>query len=206
MKKSLQLTFMSLFLVQFGFSQQLQNTQWTTTWGAPINDEVCFTFVTDTLVLSGSTGNEISTTLYTENGNTMTVQDIAGPFSCPNADVGTYQFEIVAGGGGTVLNFTLDSDPCTTRGSFVTSNGLTPKNVTGINNLTTIQFNIYPNPVTDLLTIKATGQHGMVLYNALGKRVFQRVFANKMEIDCSSYPRGTYLVKVDRSTRKLIFD
>jgi len=205
MKKVLQLTFIGLLLFQVGFSQQLQTTQWTTTWGSPISDDVCFTFGTDTVFITGSAGNEISTTLYTETGNTVTFQDVSGPFSCPNTDVGTYEFEITSGSG-AVLNFTVNSDACTGRSGFITSNELTAKSPTGINNLVNVQFNVYPNPATNQLIIKAAGQHGLVLYNSLGKTVFEAVFADKIEVDCSSYPGGAYFIKVDRTTRKLILD
>lgn len=201
MKKSFLLLLLNLGLLQFGFSQQLQNTQWVTFWGAPISDTIILSFGDNTLFVTGSEGNEIITTNFTENGDTIKIQDISGPFSCPNDQIGVYQFSIADD---TTLDFTSVQDPCTGRIFFITSSTLTKESPTGINAQKLVKFEMYPNPTSNNLFISSQGSHQFQLFDQMGRTLLSTSFINQTNINLSTFPKGLYIVNVDETTRKLI--
>lgn len=203
MKKTILLLLLNLGLLQFGFSQQLQNTTWTTFWGAPINDDISLTFGTDTLFVTGSAGNEIITTAFSENEDSVTIQDFSGPFSCPMDQIGIYQFAITDG---TSLDFSAVEDPCDGRVFFITNNSLTRENLTDINAETFVKFDMYPNPTSDNLFINSQGSHNFQLFDQVGRTIVSSLFINQVSINISTLPKGLYLVKVDDTTQKLIIN
>jgi len=60
------------------------------------------------------------------------------------------------------------------------------------------QIKVYPNPVTDLLTISNTEMmSGITIADMLGRILLKtRLNDTEMKIDMSKYPTGTYLVQV----------
>ena len=83
---------------------------------------------------------------------------------------------------------------------FVTVEGLTP-----ITEMDKGRLRIYPNPVTDFLTItKNTFIKQLWISNVLGKRVrtFDTSFGNKYDI--SDLPDGIYLVSMVDANRKVV--
>ncbi len=64
---------------------------------------------------------------------------------------------------------------------------------------------IYPNPTTDIITIKAEGIESVEVINLQGKQIY---IGKETEIDLSTKPKGIYIIKVitDKQTitRKLI--
>jgi trimeric autotransporter adhesin len=60
-------------------------------------------------------------------------------------------------------------------------------------------FNVYPNPVSDILNIEYTSDLTNVsVYNMLGQQVLnKKVSATSTNIDMSGLNSGTYLVKVE---------
>ncbi|HKI47225.1 MAG TPA: T9SS type A sorting domain-containing protein, partial [Balneolales bacterium] len=75
---------------------------------------------------------------------------------------------------------------------------------TGIDESGTGGFSVYPNPVTDKLTIMMTGENAgevqITLHNALGKLLLiQEVQGTRQELDMSPFPRGVYIVTVTGS-------
>jgi len=74
-----------------------------------------------------------------------------------------------------------------------------------------VEFTVYPNPVQNRMTIMCGSNVGsdakVELYNALGQLVFQSIFSQSKEIDCSNLTNGFYFVKVTtngKSTTKKI--
>jgi hypothetical protein len=72
------------------------------------------------------------------------------------------------------------------------------ESVLGITTNNISNFNYYPNPVKNSLTIQSNEQITLVLiYNVLGQKVYslkpKSVF--KIDVDVSKLPKGTYLVK-----------
>ena len=56
---------------------------------------------------------------------------------------------------------------------------------------------VYPNPTTDIVYFETEEQlQTYELYNMLGQRVKQGIFANSPQIDLSSFTSGTYFIKV----------
>lgn len=71
----------------------------------------------------------------------------------------------------------------------------------GINNARTSTIYIYPNPVNDILTIKALNSREakLEIYNIAGIIVYRKDLRSSQEtIDMSLYPEGIYLVKVNQ--------
>jgi len=75
-----------------------------------------------------------------------------------------------------------------------------------------LEFTVYPNPVRNRLTIMCgsdvASDARVELYNALGQLVYQAVFSQSNEIDCSNFTNGFYFVKViangNSTTKKII--
>ena len=70
--------------------------------------------------------------------------------------------------------------------------------VTSTHTITSKQLNVYPNPVTDLLTIEIEGSTAAVsVYDAIGHLLYNRVInsVNKT-IDMSGFRNGIYFVKI----------
>lgn len=82
-------------------------------------------------------------------------------------------------------------------------NGIT----TGVaENTNKIQFNSFPNPVTDELTINATSNLGKVSVVSLtGQVVFNETINEPTtKVDFTTFAPGTYVVIVGNTTRKII--
>ncbi len=69
----------------------------------------------------------------------------------------------------------------------------------GTNDLTTVGFSAYPNPVKDVLNLEAREAISTVsIYNVLGQEVYNaEVNALNASIDMSSFTSGAYFVKVN---------
>lgn len=65
------------------------------------------------------------------------------------------------------------------------------------------QFDIQPNPATNVVQVIARGHHTVMIYNAEGHLMNHYIFAHRVEIDTSNYPRGIYTVRLDRVSKKL---
>jgi hypothetical protein len=70
------------------------------------------------------------------------------------------------------------------------------------------QFQLYPNPVNDFLTVEFSGNpatsHPVILFNAAGERLFRGTVSGRGTIDLSAWPAGTYYLQTDNSCRKFI--
>ncbi len=80
-----------------------------------------------------------------------------------------------------VSNFVADIEEC--RSAVLSTEEFLQKDVT-----------VYPNPVTNLLTIESTKEFDIIeVYNLIGKRVIK---TSKREIDFSSFTAGIYMIKI----------
>lgn len=95
-----------------------------------------------------------------------------------------------------VFNLSCDSNITIT---FV----LRRKVVNNINNISSNNFTIYPNPTTDILTIKnkLKEKFTIEIYNAKGERII--VEKNVSFIDMSNFISGLYIVKIHTNTGEL---
>jgi hypothetical protein len=67
---------------------------------------------------------------------------------------------------------------------------------------------MYPNPVKDILTVKAEGLSNVIVYNSVGQKVFeQNVDAEETTISTSNFEAGIYMVRIiangNEVTRKI---
>ncbi len=67
---------------------------------------------------------------------------------------------------------------------------------------------VYPNPAKDVLTVKAENLNSVVIYNAMGQKVFaQDVDANELTINTNDLESGIYMVRIvadgNEVTRKI---
>ena len=75
-----------------------------------------------------------------------------------------------------------------------------PTSVEAIKSDITSTVSVYPNPVTDILYIKAENPQSK-LYDQQGKLLLQ---TNKTEIDFSAYPKGIYILDVNDERTRII--
>ncbi len=68
-----------------------------------------------------------------------------------------------------------------------------------------IEFSVYPNPVTDILSIKLknTDLYRVKIFNIIGKKVFVQKFktSSLLQIDMSQYSTGVYFVTINNNRR-----
>ena len=82
--------------------------------------------------------------------------------------------------------------------------------VLGIENYNEIGWNVYPNPVNDILTIEtnANKEHRIEIINLIGQSIYASNFYSKVIIDVSLYPKGVYIIKLSNDketiTKKFI--
>ena len=82
---------------------------------------------------------------------------------------------------------------------------------TGINNFENVcQITIYPNPATDVINIRSKIEiKNLIVYNSLGNKIKEEFFTdktNQLTINCSSWKRGVYLIKINNVFfKQLIF-
>lgn len=206
MKKHITL-FAILIVIGIGaFSQNLYNTKWSVYNSSGILQGY-FHFGTDTLSysLNNITYTKVST--FQVNVNDFVIHDLTGT-ACPLIDTGRYTFLIR----NDSLKFTLVSDECTSRSYSLTAQyyvSLT-SGLPALNKSTSFSF--YPNPVKDLLTIKASeiySQYSFVILNLNGQELIkQEITEPKTTIDVSSLSGGVYFMKISGDgfvqVRKLI--
>lgn len=113
----------------------------------------------------------------------------------------------------------LDLDPGTTE--YIVSNNNDYANgfmlkldtaaiidVTGINELTEVPFQLYPNPTNGTVTLKTdlvTAESAIIVYNLPGEILLQQqLTALEQEFDLAALPAGTYLVEVRQNGKKSI--
>jgi hypothetical protein len=81
--------------------------------------------------------------------------------------------------------------------------GITITNTTGLGGEDISSFNVYPNPVSNILTIDAENQmqglNKVRLFDAAGRLVYSESVTGLMtyKIDMSSYSKGTYLLSIE---------
>ena len=61
-----------------------------------------------------------------------------------------------------------------------------------------IKFNVYPNPVNELLYISHPTENNFVIYltNITGKKIFEGKVQKQNPINISQYPKGIYLLTI----------
>jgi hypothetical protein len=73
-----------------------------------------------------------------------------------------------------------------------------------------LQFEVYPNPVSEFLTINCNGIYKAEMYNAMGSCIFKNESKNLTLINCKNYPSGIYFLKVSSEgltgTKKLLIE
>jgi hypothetical protein len=76
------------------------------------------------------------------------------------------------------------------------TDSITVVNATGVRE-SSIDLDVYPNPVKHVLNIAATEIKGVRLCDMLGQVLFeQELFDDRIQIDMSQYAQGSYLLHV----------
>lgn len=65
-------------------------------------------------------------------------------------------------------------------------------------------FEMYPNPVDDLLVVKMEGALKVDVFNALGQHVISVEAQDEVNVDTSEWDRGVYFVRINGLTEKII--
>lgn len=77
----------------------------------------------------------------------------------------------------------------------------------GVNDISTTNFEIYPNPVNNLLNISSSVNINSVsITNIVGQTMFINKYnnTNKLVLDMSKFEKGVYFVKVNNSINKIL--
>ena len=80
--------------------------------------------------------------------------------------------------------------------------------ITSLEDMNEIFLNIYPNPVTDILTIEALeriNNQTVTVLDILGKTLLsQKLSIGKNNLNMSNFPNGTYILKAGNTTQKVV--
>ncbi len=133
---------------------------------------------------------------------------IGGVYSGTGVSTGIFSPSVAGIGAHNITYSYTDSLGC----SDVQTSSIVVTACTGINDLSVeTDFNIYPNPFSDVLTISSTSNSEIELsfVNILGEQVYSaRINKGKTEIDLSEITAGIYFVQVATSektiTKKII--
>lgn len=82
----------------------------------------------------------------------------------------------------------------------ISDKNFTISGATGLADITLDEnLEVYPNPATSSLTVKSSGSAklDLVLYNAVGQKVWQAVMNREISIPVGSYARGMYYLQVN---------
>lgn len=166
----------------------IYNTQGTligATYTVNIGDTL--TFISN---YSSQTSFKVNTTnfLFMNTSSTRTIS-VSGS-DVPTINVSKYQN--ANGTGSLTLQGTINVNSGTATSLTETQNK--------------IQFNIFPNPVVDELTINGTTKLGQVsVFDITGQVLFNE-FVNETttKLDFTKFSSGTYIVVVGNTTRKII--
>lgn len=118
-----------------------------------------------------------------------------------NGVIGWFKIQLTVGtnsGNGLVEIYVYDADDYN-RGDTVSWNITWDASTASLSVQTEDQFNLYPNPTSDKVTIDGPGAYNGAIYNSIGQKVIS-LDANGMEtIDVSKLPEGFYTVQLSTS-------
>lgn len=99
---------------------------------------------------------------------------------------GTYNYTVEAEGYGTI------------NGSVVVDGADESVNIvlTGIDNMSRLEFSVYPNPTNGEFTFDVDGQYNVTITNSLGKCIYNQTINRATTIDLSDQPKGVYFVHI----------
>lgn len=75
--------------------------------------------------------------------------------------------------------------------------------VSDVDQITGAKFNVYPNPVSNILKIEVDGIEEMLIVSADGRVVMKKMVDHNDNVDVSGLPAGIYWVKIGGSTFKI---
>lgn len=144
-----------------------------------------------TMLVGGSEGTQLhQETVTVAKGECVkfVIKDAVGNGMCCQYGEGYYQIKDSKG------NVLVDGD-----GDFG-SEASVLLSVTGTESIaetTTEAYNIFPNPVKDVLTVKGENMSKVVIYNSLGQMVETiNADANEVKVNVSAYNNGMYFINV----------
>jgi len=79
---------------------------------------------------------------------------------------------------------------------FIGTVGINPKNE--------VSFSINPNPVSDFVSIKLTGQNSLEIYDILGNMLISKKFENELQLNLSHLDKGMYIYRINDIAGRII--
>jgi hypothetical protein len=77
-------------------------------------------------------------------------------------------------------------------------------NVNGVSSFKSTQFEVFPNPATEKVTIKTTGKGTLEILNTLGQVVITQMATGTNEINIAKLAKGVYSVRFNGVSQKLV--
>ena len=146
-------------------------------------------------VANSSTGDNIENAEISIQGESTVVTNVDGEASTM-LTVGDYNYSVTA----------TDFEPISDQ-SF-TVDGATNVDITmsavGLTNMQPEDFEIYPNPANENLTIEVEGVYHLKLYNESGKIMKKLTVDKRASIDISQVPAGVYFVELSNENSKAV--
>src|SRR5258706_609156 len=163
----------------------------------------------DTITITGSGNSEIFVAKYNSQGNALWAKSIGGNM----IDAGTSITSDI--NGNSYVTGIFQSDSISFGSTTLTNTGSVDIFIAKIASSVGIEEHsandnvvIYPNPVTDNLTIEIPAhsfeKKYLFIYNPLGEKIYkQKIISEKIEINLRQQLNGIYLITVERSGEKI---
>lgn len=170
-----------------------------------------FHFATDTGFISSNLSTYYPLTIFYENGNEVTFNDINGaPLACPPADTGRYTFTIQ----NDTLLYTVVSETCTGRIPILTLYHWV-QNTTGIEiQNAQLAIQLFPNPSSaGIFNLKVNNNElgfDKISVNTIqGKLILETIIVERgfieRSVNISGFPTGIYLLTLHGSQGNKVF-
>jgi len=172
-------------------AQLLNNTRWRS-YDQLNNFDKYWNYNNDTVAYSLDNINWSSFSVYTEQGNLLTIRDIVD-VSCDTSVTGFYQFSLLL----DTLRLSLVNDPCTNRKDYLTTHFFVDFPI-GINDLEIYKnVSLYPLPFSQELNVKTeSGSFDFSLLDITGRKVMGKSFRDHIILDTGNLEPGMYLYEL----------
>ncbi|MDG1841761.1 MAG: T9SS type A sorting domain-containing protein [Crocinitomicaceae bacterium] len=169
-------------------------------WTSTANMDNAFTFNISGLDLTNNSSVNASCIGCADGSATVSVSGGVAPYTYlwndPSAQTTATASGLAAGSYSVLVS---DANACSNSVSVVVSEN----NTASMNSNTSEKINIYPNPVSNFITIDSENATFIQIIDLLGRTVISKNISNNKKLDLTSLSNGTYLYNIRTSNETI---